>query len=164
MSKTNALKRKELFRIFEYLVTGGAWFWSGYAMFAVCYSLLGLDIITSKIIASLFGLTINYILERNWVFTGRDAQKNTATVTTRYVILSSVNIVIDAFIVWGLAQVGITPYIGQFASAGFFTVWNYLWYRLWVFAKPVALRKQASPVLRHPKNIRHARRKALYNA
>lgn len=125
-------------------------------MFALCYSVLGLDIVPSKIISYVFGLTVNFALERLWVFTGRDAQKQLDKVTLRYVILSGVNLGIDTFIVWGLAQFGITPYIGQFASAAFFTVWNYLWYRLWVFAKkaPPTPKRQASPTLRRPKHVR----------
>jgi len=35
-------------------------------------------------------------------------------------------------IAW-LRHFGITPYAGFFISAGFFTVWSYLWYRYWVF-------------------------------
>jgi hypothetical protein len=27
----------------------------------------------------------------------------------------------------------LTPYAGFFASAAFTTVWDYLWYRFWVF-------------------------------
>ncbi len=140
----------------QYAITGGAWFWSGYAMFALCYSVFGLDIITSKIISYIFGLTVNFILERFWVFTGNDAQKNSKKVTIRYLALSTVNLGIDTAIVWGLAQAGVTPYIGQFVSAGFFTVWNYVWYRLWVFAKKATpLPKQrVSPTLRRPKHER----------
>lgn len=36
-------------------------------------------------------------------------------------------------IIAGLKAVGITPYIGFFISAGFFTIWSYLWYKYWVF-------------------------------
>lgn len=148
--------RAEIIRIIQYSITGGAWFWSGYAMFALCYSLLGLDIVPAKIISYLFGLSINFALERLWVFTGRDAQKQLDKVTVRYVILSGVNLGIDTAIVWGLAQVGVSPYIGQFVSAGFFTIWNYLWYRLWVFARkaPPPQKRQASPTLRRPKHVR----------
>jgi hypothetical protein len=35
--------------------------------------------------------------------------------------------------IWGLKSIGISPYVGFFISAGFFTAWNYLWYRFWVF-------------------------------
>lgn len=150
--------KAEITRIIQYSITGGAWFWSGYAMFALCYSVFGLDIIPAKIISYLFGLTVNFILERFWVFTGPGAHKDTDQVTVRYVILSGVNLGIDTAIVWGLAQVGVTPYLGQFVSAGFFTVWNYIWYRLWVFAKktPPPRKRQASPTLRRPKHVRKA--------
>src|SRR5690606_7211348 len=103
-----------------------------------------------------FGLIVNFILERVWVFESRDARKQLDKVTARYIMLSAVNLAIDTGIVWGLNQRGITPYIGQFASAGFFTVWNYIWYKLWVFAKgskPVP-KRAAAPVLKRPKVVK----------
>lgn len=149
-------KKKELKRMIQYAVTGGAWFWSGYAMFALCYSVFGLDIVPSKIISYTFGLLVNFILERFWVFDSRDARKNLDKVTSKYVVISIINLGIDTGIVWGLSQAGITPYIGQFVSAGFFTVWNYLWYKLWVFARKATPgpRRSATPALRRPKQVR----------
>lgn len=149
-------KKKELKRMIQYAVTGGAWFWSGYAMFALCYSVFGLDIVPSKIISYLFGLLVNFILERFWVFDSRDSRKNLDKVTTKYVLLSAVNLAIDTAIVWGLSKVGISPYLGQFVSAGFFTVWNYLWYKLWVFAHKASPgpKRAAAPALRRPKQVR----------
>lgn len=156
LSKRYMKKKKELKRIFEYLVTGGAWFWSGYAMFALCYSVFGLDIVPAKIISYSFGLAVNFILERFWVFDSKDARKSLDKVTTRYVLLSVVNLAIDTAIVWGLSRLGITPYIGQFISAGFFTVWNYAWYRLWVFARHASPkpRRAAAPALKRPRSVR----------
>src|SRR5690606_14656642 len=151
--------KAEIIQIIQYAITGGAWFWSGYAMFALCYSVFGLDLVPAKIISYLFGLIVNFILERYWVFTGRDARKQLDKVTMRYSLLSVVNLGIDTFIVWSLAQFGITPYLGQFVSAGFFTVWNYIWYRLWVFAKKTspAPRRAAAPALKRPKAVRRRR-------
>jgi hypothetical protein len=48
---------------------------------------------------------------------------------------------IDYGIVGGLERIGITPYIGLFVAAGFFTAWNYLWYRFWVFAPAASVSK-----------------------
>lgn len=151
--------KKPLKEVIQYAITGGAWFWSGYAMFALCYSLIGLDIVPSKIISYLFGLTVNFVLERLWVFNDRKARKELDTVTVRYVIISAVNLGIDTGIVWGLSQIGISPYVGQFVSAGFFTVWNYIWYKLWVFARGTAPRprRAAAPALRRPKSVRRRR-------
>lgn len=143
-------------QIVQYSITGGAWFWSGYAMFALCYSILGLDIVPSKIISYIFGLVINFILERFWVFDSKQARKNLDKVTFKYVLLSALNLVLDTLIVWSLSLQGITPYIGQFVSAGFFTVWNYVWYKLWVFARISKPRpkRPASPTLKRPKVVK----------
>jgi putative flippase GtrA len=158
-----AKNKKPLKEVVQYAITGGAWFWSGYAMFAVCYSLLGLDIVPSKIISYLFGLAVNFILERFWVFNDRKARKELDTVTVRYVAISTVNLGIDTGIVWGLSKLGVSPYIGQFVSAGFFTIWNYVWYKLWVFARGATPKpkRAAAPALRRPKSAR--RRKGYAN-
>lgn len=151
-----AKNKKPIKEIIQYSITGGAWFWSGYAMFALCYSGLGLDIITAKIISYTFGLLVNFMLERFWVFDSKDSRKNLDQVTTKYVLLSLLNLAIDTSIVWSLSKAGVTPYIGQFVSAGFFTVWNYIWYKFWVFArvsKPLP-RRAASPALKRPKVVK----------
>ncbi|HSW73725.1 MAG TPA: GtrA family protein [Candidatus Limnocylindria bacterium] len=160
MAKKNHSKKLTT-RLIEYLLTGGAWFWSGYILFAVLYSGLKWGIIPSKVISYLFGLTVNFLLERFWVFGDTHARKQLQKVTGRYVLLSGVNLGIDTAIVWSLSKVGITPYIGQFVSAGFFTIWNYVWYRLWVFAKKSkpGPKRPAAPALHRPKHVRHQVRK-----
>jgi putative flippase GtrA len=156
MAKNKKL-RKELIRIAEYLVTGGAWFWSGYAMFFVCDQILGWSFFPAKITATLVGLTVNFILERWWVFAGKDARKDIKQVTWRYVIVTVINIVLDTLIVWGLKLAGISPYIGQFISSGFFTFWNYIWYKFYVFAKQKkVVRRQSAPVIHRNKKARPA--------
>lgn len=156
--------QREMMRITEYLVTGGAWFWSGYAVFALCYSGLKLGIIPSKIISYIFGLTVNFLLQRYWVFADSSGKKQTNDITGKYIALATLNLGIDTLIVWSLSEVGVTPYIGQFVSAGFFTFWNYIWYKLWVFTKGTkpGHKRQAAPVLRRSKHVRsivHKRKK-----
>jgi putative flippase GtrA len=156
LARANARNQKEITRIVEYVVTGGAWFWSGYAMFALCYSVVGLDIVSSKIISYIFGLMVNFTLQRFWVFADSSSPKDAGRIGGRYVILAAVNLGIDTGIVWLLNRMGITPYLGQFVSAAFFTVWNYVWYKLWVFTrgKRPGVRRQAAPVLHRPKHVR----------
>ncbi|GEM_PF-155697 len=152
-------RKSETNRIIEYMITGGAFFWSGYIVFAVLYSVFHVDLVVAKIVSFLVGLSVNFVLERFWVFGGRQARKELDTVSARYIILSVVNLGIDTVIVWSLNQVGISPYIGQFISAGFFTVWNYLWYKLWVFAAKTSPkpRRSAAPALHRPKTVRRSR-------
>lgn len=108
-------------------------------MFAFCDKVLGLDLWWAKLIANIFGISVNFILERIWVFADTRTHKRLTVVTERYIIITLINFLIDYLIVLGLKNIGITPYIGQFISAGFFYVWNYVWYKFWVFA---ATRKQ----------------------
>ncbi len=117
----------------EYLVSGGAFFWSGYLMFFFCDHLLHWGLWWAKLTANVTGWTINYLLQRYWVFNNKNLKKQQSKVTQRYIALTAANFVIDYLIVRTLKAAGLTPYLGQFVSAGFFTGWNYLWYRYWVF-------------------------------
>ena len=131
--QTSHKRRLELIRFGQYLVSGGAYFWTGYLVFFLCDHILGLHLWWAKLIANLSGWTVNYILQRYWVFNEKSRRGNQTQVTGRYVAITLVNFILDYLIIAGLKNLGLTPYLGQFVSAGFFTVWNYLWYKLWVF-------------------------------
>jgi putative flippase GtrA len=133
MAKLTKRRRKLLIQFVEYLISGGAYFWSGYALFAYLWSGLHWSLWWAKLAANVFGWTINFILQRYWVFRNPHLKGQMAAVTDRYIFITLVNFVIDYFIVYGLRLMCISPYIGQFVSSGFFTVWNYFWYRFWVF-------------------------------
>lgn len=126
-------KKNELTRIAEYMISGGAYFWSGYATYGFIDKVLGGTFFWAKSIATLTGWTVNYLLQRYWVFKNPKLAKHQTEVTSRYIIITLVDFVLDYLIVYYLKQAGITPYIGQFVSSAFFTVWNYVWYRFWVF-------------------------------
>ena len=129
----SAKNRREALRIVEYLISGGAFFWTGYVTFFVCDQVFHLDLWWAKLIANLAGWIVNYLLQRYWVFNNPKLAKHQTAVTERYIVITIANFVVDYIIVRFLKEVGITPYLGQFISAGFFTGWNYLWYRFWVF-------------------------------
>lgn len=138
--------KREVTRIAEYLISGGAYFWSGYAMFFVCDRLFGLNLWWAKLIANLTGWTVNYILQRYWAFNNPRLKHLQNQVTQRYIAITAVNFILDYFIVRTLKVAGLTPYLGQFVSAGFFTVWNYLWYRFWVFPQSPPKRRKAAKI------------------
>ncbi len=139
-------------QIVEYMVAGGAFFWSGYIAFAIFDSVLQWPLFVAKQLANLIGLTINYILEDQWVFRKKKARvPYDQRRTTRYIIITIINFGIDYLIVAGLKDLGISPYLGQFASAGFFTVWNFMWYKYWVFAHTPSKKKGKRTVRRRKK-------------
>lgn len=155
--RTTNKNRKFIIQFTEYMISGGAWFWVGYAAFAFMDIVLGVSFWPAKISSYIIGATVNFLLQRFWVFNQKSAKKDLGDSAKRYYSLMFVNFVLDQVIVGGLRALGITPYIGQFISSGFFTVWNWLWYSMWVFKKrkkPVP-RKQHAPVLHRHKKVRH---------
>ncbi len=129
--KINKKNRKELTRFGEYMVGGGVWFWSGYIIIVFLNGRMPLFWV--NFIGNAVGITLNFIIERYWVF--KTNRPTTLTVATRrYIIYTALNaFLLNYLILAGLKQVGIEPKFGQFIAAGFFTVWNYIWYKAWVF-------------------------------
>jgi len=144
MPKITKRSRRLIIQFVEYMIAGGAYFWSGYLMFAVLWSGLRWSLWWAKLGANVFGWTINFMLQRYWVFRNPHLKGHLGQVTGRYIFITLVDFVMDYFIIYGLRVFfGITPYIGNFISSGFFTIWNYLWYRFWVFPERL-------PAPRHP--------------
>lgn len=119
----------------KYIAGGSLYFWSGYAIFAACYSGLKWSWFPAKITADVIGWTLNYIAQRYWAFASDQLKLSEMQHVGRYVFIESIGFIIDYLIIYGLNAIGITPYVGFFLSAGFFTVWSYLWYKHWVFPK-----------------------------
>jgi len=127
----NKGQKKELRRIAEYMVAGGAWFWSGYLIIVFTHEHIGL--FAANFIGNAVGITLNFILARYWVFKS-NRPTNLMVATWRYAIYTALNaFLLNYLILRSLISVGIGPEIGQFIASGFFTVWNYVWYKAWVF-------------------------------
>jgi putative flippase GtrA len=123
-------KRRLLIQIAEYMVSGGAYFWAGYFIIVFLTPVIGLW--WANILGNGVGVTVNFILERYWVFKG--TKKRAVTVVSgKYIIITAVNFLLNYFILNYLKKAGVPVSIGQFIASAFFTVWNYFWYKLWVF-------------------------------
>jgi len=131
--KINKKQTKELKRFTEYMISGGAYFWSGYLTFFLIDKGLGAAFFWAKSISTLVGWTVNYVLQRYWVFRNPELAKHKTQVTGRYTLITVLDFVLDYLIVYGLKLLGVSPYIGQFISSAFFTGWNYVWYKFYVF-------------------------------
>jgi putative flippase GtrA len=132
--KTPYYAKKELSRFAKYMVGGGVYFWIGYVIFALGYSVFHWNWLPAKILADFVGWTSNYFVQRYWAFSDRVHLSELQHVG-RYIFIESIGFVMDYLIIWWLKSIGITPYIGFFISAGFFTVWSYFWYKYWIFAE-----------------------------
>ncbi|HSX00451.1 MAG TPA: GtrA family protein [Patescibacteria group bacterium] len=124
---------KRMTQFLEYLVGGASYFWSGYIIFAICYSGLHWNWLEAKLLGDVVGWTLSYLIQRYWAFASPSLSHDEGSTVAKYTLLTVINLGIDYGIIWSLQSVGISPYIGFFISASFFAVWNYLWYRFWVF-------------------------------
>jgi len=126
----------------EYMVSGGVYFWVGYAILNYLYYAVHWSLWWATIVSNVVGWATNFVLQRFWVFNNQSLKKHQTQVTTRYIFITLVDFVLNYFILFGLKGIGITPAIGQFISSAFFTIWNWFWYKLWVF--PEHMKKRES--------------------
>ena len=130
-------RRKLIIQFAEYMVGGGLYFWSGLGIFAITFNVLHWKWFIAKGLADIIGWTLNFVVQRYWAFKDSRLKGQDRRVIFRYVLVNGIDLFIDYGIVGTVIHFGITPYVGFFISAGFTTVWDYLWYRFWVF-KPKA--------------------------
>lgn len=123
----------QVVQFLKYMVGGSLYFWSGYLIFAVGYSLFHWWWLWAKLAADGVGWSLNYIVQRRWAFAGQAKSLSEMQHVGRYLFIESIGFVLDYAIIGGLKAVNISPYIGFFISSGFFTVWSFLWYKYWVF-------------------------------
>ena len=133
LQKLSPHHKAKLVQFAKYMVGGSIYFWSGYAIFAICYSGLHYSWLPSKIAADIVGWTLNYLVQRYWSLVPKAKHLREIEYIGRYIFIETIGFVIDYAIIGGLNHIGISPYIGFFISSGFFTVWSYCWYKYWVF-------------------------------
>lgn len=148
--KINIHKKSELRRFTEYMVSGGAWFWSGYILIVLLDNHIGLFL--ANFIGNAVGITINFVLQRYWVFDKNKDASQLGDSAKRYIVYTALNaFLLNYLILLGLQNVGIKPEFGQFIASAFFTVWNYFWYKVYVF--PEKFTKQTKRVKQGPLKV-----------
>ena len=115
----------------QYLAGGTLYFWVGYGLFALAFSVFGWNWFFSKVFGDIIGRSANYVVQRYWTFS--DTTKAEKSHLERYMVITIISITLDYIIVGGFVATGVSPYVGQLISAGFFTIWNYWWFKRWVF-------------------------------
>lgn len=135
---------KKLFIQFaEYMFTGGVWFWSGYILIVLLDEPLGL--FWANLIGNAVGISLNFLLNRVWVFKTKRQEKLQDT-AARYIVYTALNaFLLNYLILYALQTfLGLDPAIGQFIASAFFTGWNWFWYKTWVFKGKEQKRAPAS--------------------
>jgi putative flippase GtrA len=116
------------------MVGGGVYFCGGLAIFALCFDVFHWPWWVSKGLADIFGWSANFAIQRYWAFDNPKLKGRDRRVLFRYVLINGIDLFFDYGIVAVFVYHHITPYAGFLGSAAFTTVWDYLWYRFWVFS------------------------------
>lgn len=132
-TKTGWRSSKVLIQAAEYLVGGSVYFWAGLAIFAVCFDVLHWRWWIAKGLSDIFGWSANFTIQRYWAFYNSKLKGHSRRVVLRYMVVNAVDFIFDYLIVGLFIYNNVTPYAGFLVSAAFTTVWDYLWYRFWVF-------------------------------
>src|SRR5476651_1915404 len=94
-------RQKLINQFLKYLTGGSIYFWSGYAIFAICYSGLGWWWLWAKMLSDAIGWTLNYLVQRFWAFAD---QRHLSEMqhASRYIFIESIGFVLDYAIIGGL--------------------------------------------------------------
>jgi putative flippase GtrA len=130
-----SVSRATIVQFAKYFIGGSTYFWVGYIVFAIGYSGLHWAWWPAKLLADVIGWTLNYVVQRFWAFSSESLIRHEFSTAKKYIILNICNLGLDYLIVGGLKHFGVSPYIGLCVSAAFFTGWNYVWFRFWVFLR-----------------------------
>jgi len=118
---------------------GAAFFIVGYLLFVLLYGLFGWAWLPAKLLADLVGWSANFTIQY-WLAFREEAQAHKAhSVAAKFTGFSLLNLAIDYAIVAGLNWLGVSPFIGLWVAAGFFTLWKWLWYKHVIFTKPKSM-------------------------
>jgi hypothetical protein len=138
------LRNEKSRRITEYMISGGAFFWSGYVVLLGINWWLGEEYLWLSTTASYI---VGWVCELRFCsatgcFNNPRLAKHQSEVTTRYVIISAVNLALNYVIIeaWVFVRLFLSR-VGPFVASGFFSPsGNYFWYKLWVFSRAVFAR------------------------
>ena len=87
--------------------------------------------------ASIIAHVLFFIVDKEWVFVDKTGRRKATNEIIRFIAFMGFNYVLNLTIIELLSvYAGLSPYVGQFVAAIFFTLWNYAGLKFWVFQVP----------------------------
>lgn len=126
-----------LIQFIKLQVAGNILFWGTYIGYPIFHEWLKWPELSALATASIIAHVLFFIADSEWVFNEKGkkgSNRKTANELTRFVAFMGLNYFINLAIIAGLSKYfDISPYIGQFISALFFVLWNFIGLKYWVF-------------------------------
>src|SRR4051794_18398592 len=90
----NKPSRAWLVQFGKYMSGGVIYFWIGYGVFALCYSVFHLWWLWAKMIADAIGWTLNYLVQRYWAFNSDHLRLSEMQHVGRYIFIESIGFIL----------------------------------------------------------------------
>ncbi len=144
-------------------ISGNILFWGTYIGYAIADNVFHTSSWLAIAIPSLLAHFLFFIVDKNWVFSDKTGKRKTGDEVVRFVLFMGLNYFINIGIITGLENFfGITPYVGQFIAALFFTFWTWAGLKFWVFRAARHARHPGITIeTRNTNAKRHAKYKRL---
>lgn len=115
-------------------LAGNVLFWGTYLGHAFFHEALHWSSAQSLATASIIAHIAFFIIDKNWVFSTKTGHAKTSGEVVRFMTFMGFNYFLNLGIILGLERFfTITPYVGQFIAALFFTFWQWFGLKFWVF-------------------------------
>lgn len=162
MAKRKNKSRLKLFIEFiKVQIAGNLLFWVTYIAYALFDYGARIPYPVSFIMATIAGNIVFFLVDRQWIYNEHNGRRKKSREIFRFIVFMTVNFFLNIAIVHYLHQFfHISPYIGQFIAAAFFTVWTFLGLHFWVF-HPDHTRH---PALTYTRRKRYGRKPAKQKA
>ena len=121
--------KQNVVQFLKYNFGGLLYFWSAWVIITFGTGKIGL--FWANLIGNGIGILLNYLVQRFWAF--KPNEKSVFNSGWKFAVLTLANLGISYLVLRGLTGLGIALWLAQFISAGLFTVWNWFWYKFWVF-------------------------------
>jgi putative flippase GtrA len=127
---------QNLIEFIKLQLAGNILFWGTYFGFFLLYEVANWTEVLALAVASVIAHVMFFIANSEWVFDEKGERRKSSGELTRFVVFMGVNYFINLGIIYALSHFfSITPYIGQFISALFFTLWTFIGLKYWVFSE-----------------------------
>lgn len=139
--KQKQKKKKQLIRLavdfIKLQLAGNVLFWGTYIGYFVLNNVYHWAELPALMVASTIAHILFFIVDKEWVFADKSGRRKTNAEVLRFLAFMGFNYALNIVIIETLSRyAGIEPEIGQFIAAAFFTAWNFLGLRFWVFPVP----------------------------
>lgn len=174
-------QKKKLFKLLiEFIklqLSANILFWGTIGGLFVLYDVFEWPQLMALATASIAAHVVFFIVNKEWVFTDESGKRKTSREVVRFVLFMGLNYFINLGIVtavsYYLSNVEAvtsafpgfdpTPYIGQVVAALFFTVWNYVGLKFWVF-QDVKHHSLRTNYVKAKKKVKHHAKRAVRRA